>query len=171
MSYFLKSKLFPHFLGLEVFYQVSLQLALLLLTRTETATVGGLETFFTQDSTWMDPKTVIILSVCWSLKTSILLHVKILSLEKGFFGFKAKTAAFLWGLVASVRRVMGIVIFFTPCLGLGDLLWHWHAEQFPFQVRLDHSKTLKRFNITPALDEKIQLYKMTEEVLWADLDR
>ena len=162
--------MFPHFLGLEVFYQVSLQLALLLLTRTKTATVGGLEAFFTQDSVFgfSDPSTVIILSVCWSLKTSILLHVKILSLEKGFFGFKAKTAAFLWGLVASVRRVMGIVIFFTPCLGLMDLLWHWHAEQFPFQVRLDHAK---RFNITPSLDEQIQLYKMTEEVLWADLDR
>ena len=49
-----------------------------------------------------------------------------------------------------------------------DLLWHWHAEQFPFQVRLDHAK---RFNITPSLDEQIQLHKMTEEVLWADLDR
>lgn len=160
-----------HFTGLEVFYQISLQLALLLLTQTKTATVGGLETFFTQDSIFglpVDPKTVIILSVCWSLKTSILLHVKILSLEKGFFGFKAKISAFLWGLVASVRRVMGIVIFFTPCLGLGDLLWHWHAEQFPFQVRLDHAK---RLNITPSLDEKIQLYRMTQEVLWADLDR
>ena len=37
-----------------------------------------------------------------------------------------------------------------------------------FQVRLDHAK---RLNITPSLVEKIQLYKMTEEVLWADLDR
>ena len=35
-------------------------------------------------------------------------------------------------------------------------------------MRLDHAKQL---NITPPLDEKIQLYKMTEEVLWADLDR
>ena len=37
-----------------------------------------------------------------------------------------------------------------------------------FQVRLDHAK---RLNKTLPLDEKIQLYKMTEEVLWADLDR
>ena len=163
--------MFPLFSGLEVFNQISLQLALLLLTQTRTATVGGLETFFTQDSILglaMSPHKVIILSVCWSLKSAILLHVKILSLEKDFFGFKAKTAAFLWGLVASVRRVMGIVIFFTPCLGLMDLLWHWHAEQFPFQVRLDHAKSL---NITPSPDEQIQLHKMTEEVLWADLDR
>ena len=35
-------------------------------------------------------------------------------------------------------------------------------------MRLDHAK---RLNITPSLVEKIQLYKMTEEVLWADLDR
>ena len=48
--------------------------------------------------------------------------------------YKAKTAAFLWGLVASIRRVMGIVSFFAPCLGLLNLLWHYHAEQFPFQV-------------------------------------
>ena len=98
--------MFSHFIGLEVFYQISLQLALLLLTQTETATVGGLETFFTQDSVFglpVDPITVIILSVCWSLKTSILLHVMILSLEKGFFGFTAKTASFLWGLVASQK--------------------------------------------------------------------
>ncbi len=35
-------------------------------------------------------------------------------------------------------------------------------------MRLDHAK---RFNATPSLDEKIELYKMTEEVLWGDLDR
>ena len=84
---------------------------------------------------------------------------------------------------------MGIVIFFAPSLGLLDLLWHWHAEQFPFQVmmsnhdkysvcfqstknyfqvRLDHAKSL---NDTPALNEKIQLYNMTEDVFWRDLDR
>ena len=66
-------------------------MALLFLTRTKTATVGGLETFFTQDEFFgvaMAPDTVIILSVFWSLKTSTMLHVKILSLEKDYFGFK-----------------------------------------------------------------------------------
>ena len=37
-----------------------------------------------------------------------------------------------------------------------------------FQVRLDHAKWL---NATPALDEKIKLYNMTEDVFWRDLDR
>ena len=66
-------------------------MALLFLTRTKTATVGGLETFFTQDEFFgvaMAPDNVIILSVFWSLKTSTMLHVKTLSLKKGYFGFK-----------------------------------------------------------------------------------
>ena len=35
-------------------------------------------------------------------------------------------------------------------------------------MRLDHAKSL---NSIPHLNETIKLYKMTEEVLWADLDR
>ena len=51
-----------------------------------------------------------------------------------FSFLQAKVAAALWGSIASVRRVMGIVIFFGPALGLLDLLWHWHAERVPFKV-------------------------------------
>ena len=106
---------------------MGLQIVLLLLTLTDTATVGGLETFFQQDSKKFlgidfSPKAIIVISVLWSLKTAILLHVKILSMEKDFFGFKAKAAAFLWGLVSTLRRVLGIVAFFIPCLGLMNLL-------------------------------------------------
>ncbi len=77
--------------------QVALQVVLLLLTQTQTATVGGLETFFAQDRMFnvqMDPTTIITLSVILSLKTSIFLHVKILGMEKGgYFGFKVE---FYW---------------------------------------------------------------------------
>ena len=158
-------------LGIEVFYQVALQIVLLLLTQTMTATVGGLETFFQQDKMFgirMSPSVIITLSVIISLKTSIFLHIKIISLEKGFFGFKAKVAVFLWGLVSTIRRVLGIVSFFIPSLGLLNLLWHWHSEQFSWQARVDYAK---KFNITPSPYDKIDLYDMREEVLWSDLDR
>ena len=159
--------------GIENFYQIGLQIVLVLLTLTETATVGGLEAFFQQNpknyfGIDFTPKAIIVISVLWSLKTAILLHVKILSMEKGFFGFKAKIAAFLWGLVASVRRVLGIVAFFIPCLGLMNLLWHWHGEQYPFSAR---KAQVMRLGVTPSPDERIELYRMKEEVLWADLDR
>ena len=159
--------------GIEVFYQIGLQIVLLLLTLTETATVGGLEAFFQQDSKvqfgiYFSQKAIIVVSVLWSLKTAILLHVKILSMEKDFFGFKAKAAAFLWGLVSTLRRVLGIVAFFLPCLGLMNLLWHWHGEQYPFSAR---KVQVMRLGVTPFPYEKIELYWMKEEVLWADLDR
>ena len=84
-----------------MFYQIALQIVLILLTLTETATVSGLEAFFKKDSKVvfgipLSPMTVIVISVLWSLKTGILLHSKLLSMEKGFFGFKAKCITCLW---------------------------------------------------------------------------
>ena len=150
---------------------MALQVTLLLLTQTKTATVGGFEAYFGRDSLFgvkIKPSDLIILSVIWSLKTLILMHVKSLSLEKVYFSFKVKVVAFFWGLVSCVKRVLVIVSFFVPSLGLLDLLWHWHAEQYPFQVRLNLAK---RSNMTPSQDAKIELYNMTEEVAWSDLDR
>ena len=157
-----------------MFYQVGLQIVLILLTLTGTATVGdSLEAFFKQGSKDvfgipLSPMTVIVGSVLWSLKTGILLHVKLLSMEKGFFGFRAKCITCLWGLVASVRRVLGIVAFFIPCLGLMDLLWHFHGEQYPFSARVEQVMTS---GVTPSLDEKIELFRMRKDFLWSDLDR
>ena len=150
---------------------MALQVVLLLVTRTLTATVGGFEAYFEKDSLFgikIKPSHVIILSVIWSLKTLILIKVKSLSLEKGYFGLKAKLVSFLLALVSSIKRIVGIVAFFVPSLGLLDILWHWHAEQYPFQVRLD---IVKRSNMTPSQDAKIELHNMTEEVRWSDLDR
>ena len=156
-----------------MFYQVGLQIVLILLTLTGTATVGGLEAFFKQGSKnvfgiLLNPMTVIVGSVLWSLKTGILLHVKLLSMEKGFFGFKAKCITCLWGLVATVRRILSIVAFFIPCLGLMNLLWHFYGEQFPFSARVEQVMTS---GVTPSPDEKIELYRMRKDFLWSDLDR
>ena len=78
--------------GMEVFMQAALQVALLLLTNTKTATIGGLETFFSKEEMFwikMEPDKIIIISVIWKLISSTLLHVKILGMEKGLFDFKA----------------------------------------------------------------------------------
>ena len=67
------------FIGMEVYYQVSLQIILLLLTRTKTATTAGLQTFFKQESFLgieMDATIVLGLSILWSVKTCIFLHMK-----------------------------------------------------------------------------------------------
>ena len=101
-------------LGMEVFYQVSLQIILLLFTQTKTPTTGGWESFFEQDSYLglpLHPETILALSATWSLKTCIFLHIKTISVEKGFFPVTSRMAVFCWALFATLRKVLSNLAF------------------------------------------------------------
>ena len=159
------------FAGTEVNYQIALQTTLLLMTLTETATTSGLQTFFQQDSFLgipMKPTTALILSTVWSLKTCVMLHLKTIKIPKGFFGIKATCVVLLWALMASIRRILGMVCFFVPSIGLFNILNHWLAEQYPFGIRQQN------YLIHPSryhMSDQIHLFNLTEPVLWKDLDR
>ena len=112
----------------------------------------------------MDPKYILALSVGLSLRTCIALHTKAVRTEKIFFPTTTKLFVFSWGLFSTLRRILAIVAFFTPSLGLFNILYHFHAEQLPFRLRIENAK-----NITP--DDEIRLYGMTEPVKWSSLDR
>ena len=119
-----------------MFHQVPLQIVLLLIATTATATTGGLETLFKQDSMFgipMDPKTFLTLSVIWSMKTCVNLHLKAIKVHKGFFPMTSKLIVWTWGLFGTLRRVLSMVIYFVPFLGLNNVLYHWRAEQIPFR--------------------------------------
>ena len=136
-------------LGMEVFYQVSLQIILLLFTQTKTPTTGGWESFFEQDSYLglpLHPETILALSATWSLKTCIFLHIKTISVEKGFFTVTSRMAVFCWALFATLRKVLSNLAFFTPSLGLFSLLHHWQAEQIYFKSPY---LLAKKFNKAP----------------------
>ena len=156
---------------METLYQVALSIVLLLFTRTETPTTVGLESFF-EKNTFLgfkaSPSTIITISVIWSLKTCVFLHVKSIRVEKkGFCGFKTTCGAlFPWAVFATTRKVASIVIFFVPSLGLFSLLHHWQAENIPFKARLDMAK--KSHDIT---HDNIELYNMTKTISWSTLDR
>ena len=150
-----------------MFYQVPLQIILLLLTTTETPTTGGLEAVFKQTSflgVSMDPKAVLALSVLWSLKTGVFLHLKSIATEKGFMQTTSKIAVFLWGLFAVLRRVLTLVTFFAPSLGLFSLLYHWQAEQRPYTVRLKYAASV-------TADDRIKLRGLNRTIFWSELDR
>ena len=159
---------------MEVFYQVSLQIILLLFTQTKTPTTGGWESFFEQDSYLglpLHPETILALSATWSLKTCIFLHIKTISVEKGFFPVTSRMAVFCWALFATLRKVLSNLAFFTPSLGLFSLLHHWQAEQIYFK---SPDLLAKKFNKAPVQIpqfDKINLYNMSETVLWSSLDR
>ena len=91
-----------------------------------------------------------------------MLHRKSMKTQKIFFGIKSSLLVILWGLVSSLRRVLSIIGFFTPGLGLFNILFHWLAEQYLFTMRNHYH---------PLPIDQIQLYNMSEEIRWKEYDR
>ena len=154
-------------LGLEASVQLTLQLILVLVALTSTSTTGGFETIFESDDfmgVYMDPSIVIGLSILLSLKSSIMLHVDYIKKGKGHFPFKSCFFIFCWGLFANLKRLLSIVAFFIPSLGLFSILHHWQAEQIPYSIR-------KNFPGKINIDDRIAAYNMSETIYWRDLDR
>ena len=155
------SRLLKVDLGLELIYQISLQLVLVLLSISKTPTTSGLEAFFEQTD-----NLVLILLTCWSFKTYILLQKTVIKTEKVFFPFTSQLVILFWSTVAAARRIMAIVVFFLPSLGLLSTLNHWKAEQLPFSVRLAASESQIMTN-----GDIIIVHNMTRNISWTSIDR
>ena len=155
------SRLLKVDLGLELIYQISLQLILVLLSNSKTPTTGGLEAFFKQTN-----NALLIFWTCWSFKTCVLLQRSAIKTEKVFFPFTSQLVILFWSTVAASRRILAIVVFFLPSLGLFSILNHWKAEQIPFSIRLLGSNYKA---MTPS--DIIVLNNMTRHVNWTSIDR
>ncbi len=151
---------------MEVTVQVTVQILILLLFKTKTPTTGGLTTIFDQTAFGLDPETFFVLSTSWSLLSCVRLHTKLISLQKGFCKFSSQFFIFLWGTFANLRRVLSLVAFFIPSLGLFSLLHHFEWDQVPFKARLDYAKI---HSISP--NDQIKILGLNETLLWSDLDR
>ena len=141
------------------------QIILLLYATTKTKTTGGLETVFEKDSFMglnLDPLIVLGLSIAITLKSCFTLHLKKIKIEKQFVPFTSTILIFFWGVFATLRRILALVSFFLPSLGLFNILYHLKTEQIPFTI-------WKRFNKTQ--NDRIVLFGLEDEVLWGDLDR
>ena len=57
-----------------------------------------------------------------------------MSLEKAFFPIVSKLVVALFAFFATSSKILVNVMFFTPSLGLFDILGHWQAEQLPFAM-------------------------------------
>ena len=154
-------------LGLETFYQLPIQVILLLVARTLTKTNGGLEVFFEQtEILGLSTDSLLIISILISFKTCVTLHFKQIKTDKEFLPFTSQVFVFLWGLFASAKRVMAMVAVFVPSLGLFSVLYHWKAEQIPFVMREEGA--VWDF-LTP--NDTLELNGLRERVFWRELDR
>ena len=134
---------------------------------TQTNTTGGLETVFDQDQDTfmglqMNPIIILAISIALSLKSCFTLNHKVIKTEKTFVPGKAAIMINLWGLFSSLRRILSMVVFFIPSLGLFDILYHYRLEQLPFSIWQRYGKTQQ---------DKLALYGLEETVLWGDIDR
>ena len=148
-------------LGLETIYQTAGQFILLFLAeeikhQDSTATTGGLEKIFENDS-----KDFLRFSIFLSLKTCVSLYCKSVSLEKPFFPITSKILVHLLALFSVCKRIFVIVIFFVPSFGLFRLLTHLAMEQIPFAVRQ---------NRKISSDDILHIFGKPP-VLWSEVDR
>ena len=151
---------------MEVYVQVTVQILILLLSQTNTPTTGGLTTIFDQTAFGLDATTFFILSTSWSLLSCVRMHTKLISIEKGFCKFTSKLFIFIWGVFATLRRVLSLAGLFIPSLGLFSILHHWEWDQIPFKSRLDYAQI---HSISP--NDQIKLFGVNETLFWSDLDR
>merc|ERR1719264_75044 len=111
--------------ALELVVQQSIQLTMLLLSKTIYPSATGLQGIFKSDS----GDVLLMLSVCWSFKSCVSSFLKIHSEQKArMLSGASKAVLGFRALLFSVTRIGCIVAFFGPFLGLGDCMAHWYAE-------------------------------------------
>jgi hypothetical protein len=124
-------------LGLETIFQLCLKLILLAYSKSETRTTEGLSTMFGKD--FLIKETVNFLNItiliflyattCWSFISNVNSHINGLSSKRKRFPFASKIAAGCYAFFASTSRILTVIIFFTPSLGLFNTLWQLQGEQ------------------------------------------
>ena len=101
------------------------------------------------------------LSVIWSYGSCSLSHLKGLNIHRDYFPPKSKIVAGIQAMFAIAKRVMCIVLYFTPPLGLFSLLRHLQAEQTKLE------------NAEEYLDENTGMIQLgnAPPIVWASIDR
>ena len=145
-------------LQLETVIQTTMQVVLLLLTKSVSPTTGGLENMFKLTS-----PIFLIVSIIWSLQTSIKEIMKAMSLEKAHFTMISKVAVLVFAVFSTVTKILANISYFAPGLGLFDLLNHWRAEQVPFAVSLEGK-------LNASNGDLLYLYNR-DPIPWALIDR
>ena len=123
-------------LGLETILQSCLQLTLLFYATSETRTTEGLSEIFGNEVEKESTLALLVLSTIWSFISNVLSHIQGLSSKRRHFPIMSKIVVAAYSFFSITTRVMAIVIFFSPSLGLFNLLQHWKGEQVQWHPAL-----------------------------------
>ena len=144
-------------LGLETAGQLTGQLILLFLTNSDTQTIGNVQKLNVN-------KTLLVLSLMASFIGCFFSYLKGLSTKREYFPVLSKVVAVCFVAPALLTRVLCIIMYFTPALGLFDVLQHWKNEQIPWNIDLLNEM------VDPIYDT-ISLGNGTTNVAWTKINR
>ena len=150
-------------LGLETLLQMSLALVLLLYARSSTRTTEGLEAIFDKNAVLgLDPLIVATLGVLWGVVSIFRSYMYGIQCVKDYFPIKAKGIVGLYSIITIVIKAGVIVLFFTPALGLFDLLKHLQGESLPYNVVMENGINT---------EVEYMFYSKAKPILWSQITR
>ena len=150
-------------LGLETIYQTAIQLILVLLAKSETRTIQGLEVIFSDQKEVLgfNPTFIFTMSTMWSVFSCIRSFMKRSNIKREYSTWKSTTANFLFACFSITVRIMSFVLYFTPSLGLGNIHRFYQGEMLPFLA----ARSLKN------LDEEYMYFGNATPILWSKITR
>ena len=115
-------------LNLETIFQLTGKIILIALVESQTRTTQGLLTIFAETDLFGIPAELfIILSILQSFVAFSFSQTAGIAGYRMYFPLKSRVLIGCSALIASAVRVMTFVLYFSPCLGLWDLLRHYQV--------------------------------------------
>ena len=115
-------------LNLETMFQLTGKIILIALVDSDTRTTQGLLTIFDeQDIFGIPAKLFIVLSIAFSFASFSFAQTAGIAGFRIYFPLKSRALIGCSALLAAVTRVLTFVLYFSPCLGLWNLLRHFQG--------------------------------------------
>ena len=156
-------------IGLEAFYQLLIQTLLLFLARSETRTIFGMEKLFDENKSLygISAETLLAYSIGWSLFSCVRSHLKGISKKRVHSHFKANILMLIFAMSSILQQMWSVILYFTPCLGLFNILRHLQGEMYPFNAY----NVLKQTNDSFSFDKELFQFANATPIPWSKLTR
>ena len=119
-------------MGFEISNQIFINILLVLFSTSETRTETVFESLFNQKGEanfGISNLTIFIASTVVSFLSFLNLFT---SAHASHWPFKSKLAVGVYGTLNLALRLSAMILYFTPSLGLLNILRHYQAERLPF---------------------------------------
>jgi hypothetical protein len=139
----------------EQFIQSLVLIMIIALKFTKSGTVSGFQELLAGNSDLF----LLVLSAVWSVFSIIFGFVQNKSVQKHHsMPFSGKAIQFSYATLAMICRISACVIFFTPAIGLFNLLGHWKMGNFKFYFRKTYRLDAGIFLIIDVTDNGTLIY-------------